>query len=94
MAMGTAARGGARGGATQRRHSPCARAGRPRTRQHRAMHHHLDLLPPPVLVAQVRAARRIVAQTLGDGAAARRGLVPLAALLVAITWGFVALYFG
>ena len=46
------------------------------------------------LWGSVSAARRIVAQTLGDGAAARRGLVPLAALLVAITWGFVALYLG
>ena len=46
------------------------------------------------LWGSVRAARHIVAQTLGDGQAARRGLVPLAALLVAITWGFVALYLG
>ena len=46
------------------------------------------------LWGSVRAARTIVGQAFGDGAGARRGLLPLAGFLVAIAWAFAVLYFG
>ncbi|MBI4590674.1 MAG: cupredoxin domain-containing protein [Candidatus Rokubacteria bacterium] len=46
------------------------------------------------LWGSVRTARPIVTEALGEGRAARRGLVPLTGLLVVIAWAFLALYLG
>jgi hypothetical protein len=46
------------------------------------------------LWGSIRAAQAIVGEALGAGRAARRGLIPLAAFLVAVAWAFLALYLG
>ncbi|MFQ5946097.1 MAG: 4Fe-4S binding protein [Anaerolineae bacterium] len=45
------------------------------------------------LWGSIRVAHGIVQEAVGEATATRRGLVPLAAFLVAIAWVFLALYF-